>query len=700
MPSTSKSKKIYSPASSSYGFTLSASITENSTNNGANTSNITVTAKIKADSTIAFSTNSNNNLAIYLYDNNNNSGGTKIAEKTVKSLAKSGSASATGTVDVGHLSDGTLNAYAKAVWTKSGSVQYVPSSNNVSTDTIAMTTIPRQTSITGFSVSKRNETSFTFNWSTADTIDYVWYSTNNGGSWTGYDVSDGTSGSFTVSGLSPNTTYNCKLRVRRRDSQMTTDSGTVSQTTYKAPTQTMSSKTETTISMNWSADGTVNYVWYSIDNGTNWTAVGAVNATSGSYTITGLTANTTYNVRTRVRRSSSSTTYDVASTSIQTYQYPYVSAVSIPALTIGDSQTLTLYNPLGRTCTVYMKQTDTSGTTLYTGTTSTTSISFTPTANDLYASIPNATSGNAVYYCIYSEQNVGTKTGTYVIDNSQGQQNPEFEVTDWSYTANYTNLTNNDQVVIANASTVTFSIDNAATPKNSATIVGYRLIWGIKNTTIESGTGTVAESEGNTLQVTAIDSRGYSTTTSLNLEDNYVSYFFPTISNATALRDDGIKVDTFLDINGSFFNQLFGADGENNELTSAKYYTSTDNENWSNAFDIPISSFTLSNDNYRLQDFAIHLNGVSGGFPVGTQYYVKVQVSDYFKTVLFENIIISKGIIAKDVYVDNDNEYHVGINGLADNDYTLNVHGSINATNTIYINGVDLETYINNIINS
>ena len=60
-------------------------------------------------------------------------------------------------------------------------------------DTMTLTKIPRQTTITTFTVSKRDETSFTFNWKTADTIDYVWYSTNNGTNWAGYDVTDGTS---------------------------------------------------------------------------------------------------------------------------------------------------------------------------------------------------------------------------------------------------------------------------------------------------------------------------------------------------------------------------------------------------------------------------------------------------------------------------------------------------------------------------
>lgn len=96
-------------------------------------------------------------------------------------------------------------------------------------------TIPRYPSLTSFTVSKRDETSFTFNWVSGNTIDYVWYSTNNGSNWTGVDVADGTSGSFVVSGLSPNTTYNCKIRIRRKVNQLTTDSSTYSQTTYNYP---------------------------------------------------------------------------------------------------------------------------------------------------------------------------------------------------------------------------------------------------------------------------------------------------------------------------------------------------------------------------------------------------------------------------------------------------------------------------------
>lgn len=690
MPSTSKSKKIYSPASSTYGYTLKASLNEDSTNTGGNYSTVTVTASLKSDS-IAFSTNSNNTLKIYVSDDNNNSGGVLIASKTVKSLGKNSTVSVSGTANLGHKGNGTLNAWATATWTKSGSVSYVPRSDSIVTDAIAMTTIPRQTSITSFNVSKRSETSVSVSWSAADACDAVWYSTNNGGSWT---QSSGTS--FVISGLTPNTTYNFKIRVRRTDSQLTTDSGTVQQTTYKSPTQNFVEKTETTIKMSWSIDSTANYVWYSKDNGANWTAVGAVNATSGTYTITGLNPNTTYNIKTRVRRSLANTTYDTSALAVATYNYPYVSAIGTGALTIGNSQTLTLYNPLNRLCSVFMKQDDISGTELYSGNTSTTSITFTPDSDTLYESIPNSTTGNAVYYCIYSNQNVGTKAGTYVVDNSQGQQNPTFIAEDWSYEGNYTNLTNDDQILINNISDVKITINNAATPKNYATISSYQLIWGSSTTTITTESGTVSKGNGDTLQVIAIDSRGYITTTVYNLGSNLVLYTAPVNSSASTHRDDGVSVDTILNFNGNFFNDKFGENGVNNAIEEIKYYTSTDNENWSSAYNISPSELSISNNNYTLSNYNIHLNGSSGGFPIGTQYYVKFELTDKLKTILVQNIIVTNGILARDVYIDNNNEYHEGLNGLANSNYTKEIHGTLNVTGEIYINGVPLSQLLQN----
>lgn len=103
-------------------------------------------------------------------------------------------------------------------------------------------------------------------------------------------------------------------------------SGTAVLTTiprYATSNQSVAEKTDTEIKMNWSSDSTCDYVWYSIDNGSHWTAVGSVNAKSGSYKITGLSPKTAYNIKTRVRRKDSQLTTDSAKLTVTTYGANY-----------------------------------------------------------------------------------------------------------------------------------------------------------------------------------------------------------------------------------------------------------------------------------------------------------------------------------------------------------------------------------------
>lgn len=90
-------------------------------------------------------------------------------------------------------------------------------------------TIPRYANITSFSVSQRDETSVVYNFSHDAPCDYAWYSTDNGATWHGLPNTN------IVSGLSANTAYQFKLRLRRTDSQLTTDSSTYPQSTYNYP---------------------------------------------------------------------------------------------------------------------------------------------------------------------------------------------------------------------------------------------------------------------------------------------------------------------------------------------------------------------------------------------------------------------------------------------------------------------------------
>ena len=136
----------------------------------------------------------------------------------------------TRTITISHNSDGTYSGSKSGSFTTTASSGYSLKSGSASV-TVKPKNIPRYaTSVQ--SLKSKTVNSITMNWSSDSTIDYIWYSKDNGSSWTGINVSDGKSGSYTISSLTPNTTYKIKTRVRRKDSQLTTDSSVSSIATY------------------------------------------------------------------------------------------------------------------------------------------------------------------------------------------------------------------------------------------------------------------------------------------------------------------------------------------------------------------------------------------------------------------------------------------------------------------------------------
>ena len=110
-------------------------------------------------------------------------------------------------------------------------------------------------------------------------------------------------------------------------------------------TQKVVSKTETSITMQWQSDSAIDYLWYSINGGTDWKAVGSVaNVKSGTYTISGLTANKQHTIVTMARRKEGQLTGESGHDFVDTYDYPH--CTSTPDFKIGDAVTLKFYNPL------------------------------------------------------------------------------------------------------------------------------------------------------------------------------------------------------------------------------------------------------------------------------------------------------------------------------------------------------------------
>lgn len=291
---------------------------------------------------------------------------------------------------------------------------------------------------------------------------------------------------------------------------------------YATCTQSNTAKTETTITIKWTSDSTIDYVWYKIGSG-SWTAVGSTNASSGTYTISGRAANTAYTIYTRVRRKDSQLTTDSSALSVTTYAYPY--CTTAPNFVIGNPVTLSFYNPLKRKFTFSIVANGielTDGDWKTTGT-SYTGLAATVTQNRLYATIPNAKSATYNVKVTYGSV-VSTKTGgTYSVNTTTNAPS----VTGLTYADTNTTtkaITENDQQIIRNKSTVRYTVTGAAA-KNSATVASVKVtVNGLTYTLSASGSSyvggnAVINSASNvTATATVTDSRGLTATTTVTVQ--------------------------------------------------------------------------------------------------------------------------------------------------------------------------------------
>lgn len=103
--------------------------------------------------------------------------------------------------------------------------------------TVTLDKIPRYLTITDFKVQTKQINKVVIKWAVSDPRSDTYYSLN-GGNWIGSAThgenvsSDNKSGTFNISELAPNTTYKLKLRCKRADSGLTTESNEISFTTY------------------------------------------------------------------------------------------------------------------------------------------------------------------------------------------------------------------------------------------------------------------------------------------------------------------------------------------------------------------------------------------------------------------------------------------------------------------------------------
>ena len=288
---------------------------------------------------------------------------------------------------------------------------------------------------------------------------------------------------------------------------------------YANAVPTLTARTETTLSISWTADGIVDQFQYSIDNGGTWSTATDPNASTGSFSVSGLTANTAYNVKLKARRKDSQLTNESSAVSMSTYAYPY--ANSMPDFTIGNAVTLGLFNPLAHTVTVTLKASG--GTTVATGTASGTTITLTGTASSLYASIPNALSANYSVSVTY-DGNTSTNTGgLYIVDQNANKPTiGAFSYADSNGTA--TAITLDSSKIVQNISTPLFTgaslaAQNSATLASaSVTVNGSTYTNNSPSATTTIQGGVINSTSNVTATLTLTDSRGISNTKTVEVE--------------------------------------------------------------------------------------------------------------------------------------------------------------------------------------
>lgn len=208
---------------------------------------------------------------------------------------------------------------------------------------------------------------------------------------------------------------------------------------------------------------------------------------------------------------------------------------------------------------------------------------------------------------------------------------------------------NNNVKVIKEYSSIKITITSAnkAVAKNSATISRYEAKCGTKSVTADySSSATVTmiipDVDGDTLEVSAIDSRELATTITKNSTSgfNVVSYT-PIKKTSTSLqRDNNVSVSTRIAFTGTYTGTIGTVA---NALQVKRYkYRKTGDSTWTTG--TTTLSPSVSGNNITLNATAI-VGDVTGGFNQNNSYEVMLQLADKIGNVKGENYYYSETLI-------------------------------------------------------
>lgn len=235
-------------------------------------------------------------------------------------------------------------------------------------------------------------------------------------------------------------------------------------------------------------------------------------------------------------------------------------------------------------------------------------------ANMIYQQIPNAKYLDSEFRLkTYDSNNnlIGTDTKTFranVVDS-----NPQFNIAYEDTNATTTAITNNNQQLIQNNSTLRFKFTNAMAQHYASlssyaiTINGVTTTGSITNSSLNVDIGTLNLSDNTNATVSVTDSRGFTTTKTVALI--ILEWYLPT-ADITLNRKQNYYTETDIKVNSRYTS----LDGKNTitikyriKKTSASWPSP---ESWTNLSDNTLTTFNA--DNQYAWDVQVKLNDKIG----------------------------------------------------------------------------------------
>lgn len=214
--------------------TLQGKIVWSSVSNGAIENTSTVTTKLYARRTDAYTstpTSGKNWSGSVKVGNNDKHSFSTLSKNT--SVASDWVLFKTYTDIVPHNDDGTCSVLISGSVTGATGTS-LEGKTSTGSKTVTLDTIPRYATA-NVTLVRKTETGITIDWATDVPVDHIWYSVSDGSTWVDFGEAGGTDGSFTIGDLDPNTLYYVKVKVRRTDSQLESESPRLAVTTYDYP---------------------------------------------------------------------------------------------------------------------------------------------------------------------------------------------------------------------------------------------------------------------------------------------------------------------------------------------------------------------------------------------------------------------------------------------------------------------------------